>query len=258
MTILLSRRLWPVIVASLLGAAVSGAYLYRRYFVPRFLRPARYERVSEWFTDPAAHQEWAIKAGERCGQAPFIYPTNGFIGFIWDDSFRVGHRHQGIDIFGGEDINQTLVIAATAGYLTRLADWKSTVIIRIPEDPQKPGRQIWTYYTHMADPDGNSFIAPEFPPGTSEMFVEAGTLLGHQGNYSGTPDNPTGVHLHFSIVLDDGQGSFRNELEINNTLDPSPYLGLSLNANQNDSEIPICQPEPQGFGNGSGFSDRVD
>ena len=258
MTILLSRRLWLVIVAGLLGAAVSGAYLYRRYFAPRFLRPARYERVSEWFTDPAAHQEWAIKAGERCGQAPFIYPTSGFIGFIWDDSFRVGHRHQGIDIFGGEDINQTLVIAATAGYLTRLADWKSTVIIRIPEDPQKPGRQIWTYYTHMADPDGNSFIAPEFPPGTSEMFVEAGTLLGHQGNYSGTPDNPTGVHLHFSIVLDDGQGSFQNELEINNTLDPSPYLGLSLNASQNDSEIPICQPEPQGSVNGSGFSDRVD
>ena len=258
MNILLSRRLWPVIVAGLLLAAVSGAYLYRRYFAPRFLRPARYERVSEWFTDPAAHKEWAIKAGERCDQAPFIYPTNGFIGFIWDDSFRVGHRHQGIDIFGGEAINQTPVIAAAAGYLTRLADWKSTVIIRIPEDPLKPGRQIWTYYTHMADPDGNSFVAPEFPPGTVERFVEAGTILGRQGNYSGTPDNPTGVHLHFSIVLDDGQGSFRNELEINNTLDPSPYLGLSLNANLNDSEIPVCQPEPQGSGNRSGFSDGVD
>ena len=46
------------------------------------------------------------------------------------------------------------------------------------------------------------------------MYVEAGTLLGYQGNFSGDPNNPVGVHLHFSIVLDDGQGKFRNELEI--------------------------------------------
>ena len=235
-----SRRFAAILIAGLLLAAVSGIYLLKRYIAPRLFRPARFARVSEWFADPASHQDWAIQAGERCGEAPFIMPTNGFIGFIWDDSFRIGHRHQGIDIFGGEEINQTPVVAAAAGYLTRLDDWKSTIIIRIPDDPLNPGRQIWTYYTHMADPQGNSFIAPEFPPGTLEKFVEAGTLLGRQGNYSGTPDNPTGVHLHFSIVLDDGQGSFRNELEINNTLDPSAYLGLPLNARQNDSEIPVC------------------
>jgi hypothetical protein len=116
------------------------------------------------------------------------------------------------------------------------------VIIRIPSDPFNPGRQIWTYYTHMADSDGNSFIAPAFPPGTSEVFVETGTLLGHQGNYSGNPLNPTGVHLHFSIVEDDGQGSFKNELEFRNTIDPSLYFGMSLNAEENPDQIPTCMP----------------
>ena len=70
-----------------------------------------------------------------------------------------------------------------------------------------------------------SFIAAEFPPGTTEKFGNAGELLGYQGNYSGDPQNPVGVHLHFSITKDDGQGKYLNELKIQNTLDPSPYLG---------------------------------
>jgi peptidoglycan LD-endopeptidase LytH len=244
----LSRRTMPILIAGLLIAAVLGGFLYRRTIAPRLNRPPRYARVFEWFANPAAHPDWAVRAGSRCGEAPFILPTDGFIGFIWDDSFRVGHRHQGIDIFGGQDNNQTPVVAAASGYLTRLEDWKSTVIIRIPDDPLKPGRQIWTYYTHMADQEGNSFITAEFPPGTVEKYVDAGTILGYQGNYSGTPDNPTGVHLHFSIVLDDGQGRFRNELEIINTLDPSPYLGLPLNANLNDTNLPICKQSVQQSG----------
>jgi hypothetical protein len=92
----------------------------------------------------------------------------------------------------------------------------------------------------MADENGNSFIAPEFPPGTTDAFVEAGTLLGYQGNYSGDPYNPVGVHLHFSIVRDDGRGKFLNELDIQNTLDPSLYLGLPLNARDNSGEVPEC------------------
>lgn len=181
-----------------------------------------------------------IKAGEQCGTAPFIMPTDGLIGFLWGDSFRIGHRHQGIDIFGGQGVNVTPVYAAYPGYLTRLPDWKSTVIIRIPDDPLQSGRQIWTYYTHLADSNGNSFISEEFPPGTHEEYVEAGTLLGYQGNYSGDPGNPTGVHLHFSIVKDDGYGQFLNELEIENTVDPSPYFGLPLNASINSGDIPHC------------------
>jgi murein DD-endopeptidase MepM/ murein hydrolase activator NlpD len=163
------------------------------------------------------------------------------IGFIWDDSFRPGHRHQGIDIFSGTAVGQTPIYAAYDGYLTRNTDWKSSVIMRVPSDPLNPEEQIWLYYTHLADPDGNSLIDTAFPPGITEVYVPAGTRLGTQGNYSGTPGNPTGVHLHFSIVRDDGRGSYLNELEIRNTLDPSPYFNLPLNANQNPEAIPICE-----------------
>jgi hypothetical protein len=198
-------------------------------------------RVLTWLRDSISHPEWTIGAGERCGDAPFIMPTSGYVGYLWDDSFRIGHRHQGIDIFSGTDGDVVPVIAAYNGYLTRLFDWKSSLIIRIPDDPLQSGRQIWAYYTHMADENGESFIESAFPPGTREKHVVAGTLLGYQGNYSGTPGNPVGVHLHFSIVLDDGQGMFLNELEIENTLDPSPYLGLPVNANTNLGEIPVCE-----------------
>ena len=200
----------------------------------------RSERVLSWLRNPAEHPEWAIHSGQRCGAAPFIMPTDGYIGYLWNDSFRIGHHHQGLDIFGGASNNVTPVVAAYPGYLTRQADWKSSLIIRIPDDPLLPGRQIWTYYTHMADEAGNSFIVPDFPPGTQEIYVEAGTLLGYQGNFSGAPGNPTGVHLHFSIVRDDGASQYLNELDIENTYDPSPYLGLPLNANSNLDQIPTC------------------
>jgi len=138
-------------------------------------------------------------------------------------------------------VGLTPVYAAYDGYLTRLSDWKSSVIQRVPSDPLQPGRQIWLYYTHMADEAGTSYVVADFPPGTREVFVAAGTLLGYQGNYSGDPNNPTGVHLHFSIVRDDGNGNFLNELDIRNTYDPSPYLGLALNAKTSQGEVPLCR-----------------
>ena len=160
---------------------------------------------------------------------------------------RPAHRHQGIDVFGGGSPGLTQVVAAYDGYLTRLPEWKSSLIIRIPADPLQPDRQIWIYYTHLADASGLSYISPDFPAGTEELFVKAGTSLGFQGNYSGDPFNPVGVHLHFSIVMDRGVdtahplGGFRNELEFRNTLDPSPYLGLALNADHNRGEVVICE-----------------
>lgn len=228
------RMIWLLPVASLLWAAcglVSGLQL----------TSGRSAQVWQFLRDPAAHTDWLVQGGTRCGAAPFLIPSSGFIGFLWGDSFRPGHRHQGIDIFGGGEVGQTPVLAAYAGYLRRLPDWKASLIIRIPQDPLQPERQIWTYYTHLAGPDGESTIVPDFPPGTYEVYVEAGTLLGYQGNYSGNAGNPVGVHLHFSIVLDDGQGGFLNELEIANTLDPSPYLGLPLNAAENADQIPLCE-----------------
>jgi hypothetical protein len=226
-------------------ALVLILFLVGSYFAYPWLRTraGRSRRLGEWLNDPSAHADWALQPGKNCGSAPFLMPTGGYVGFIWGDSFRPGNRHQGIDIFGGDAPGKTPVVAAYGGYLTRLPDWKSTVIIRIPVDPLNPARQIWTYYTHMADESGAAYISLEFPPGTSEMRVEAGTVLGYQGDYSGDPVNPVGVHLHFSIVQDNGQGSFRNELKIENTLDPSPYLGLSLNAGQNPNGVVVCEAD---------------
>jgi hypothetical protein len=228
------------VIFILLALILAAGYFGYRWYTAR---GQRLPQVIAWLRNPQAHPEWMITAGERCGQAPFLMPTDGFVGFLWGDSFRPGHTHQGLDIFGGGGLNQTPVYAAYAGYLTRLPDWKSSLIVRIPDDPLNPGRQIWTYYTHLADSDGNSYISSQFPPGTSEVFVEAGTLLGHQGNYSGDRGNPTGIHLHFSIVKDDGTGKFLNELDIDNTVDPTPYLGIPVNASQNQGEIPICHDQ---------------
>jgi hypothetical protein len=214
-------------------ALVAGGYLYfRRHLAARAGSSPRDDLVLAWINAPLEHPDWAAKAGSVCGSAPFRLPTGGLIGYLWGDTFEAGHPHQGIDIFGGSRPGETPVYAAYAGYLTRKPDWKSTVAIRIPSDPLQPGRQIWTYYTHLADSNGTSFVAADFPPGTSEVFVPTGTLLGHQGNYSGDPASPVGVHLHFSIVLDDGKGNLRNELQIENTLDPSAYFGLRLDAKQ--------------------------
>jgi hypothetical protein len=197
--------------------------------------------VMQWLRSPQDHPNWAIQAGGQCQGAPFIFPTGGLIGYLWDDSFRPGHRHQGIDIFGGAEPGEVLVVAAYAGYLTRLPDWKSSVIMRVPQDPLQPGRQIWLYYTHLADANGQSYISSDFPAGTNEVFIKAGTPLGYQGDYSGDPSNPVGVHLHFSIVQDNGSGKFLNELEIGNTLNPSPYFGINLNGRTNAQEIPQCK-----------------
>lgn len=215
--------------------ALIGYYLVRAAF-----RPARYLNFVEWMRDPESHTDWAITAKDRCGDAPFQFPTDGYIGFLWGDSFRPGHTHQGVDIFSGEAAGATPIYAAYDGYLSRQTDWKSSLIIRVPSDPLQPDRQIWTYYTHLADEDGNSFISEEFPPGTSEAFVKAATFLGYMGNYSGSAGRPVGVHLHFSIVRDDGDGRFLNELEIDNTLDPSPYFSLPLNGKENKDVIPVC------------------
>lgn len=241
------RRMAGVILAGLAltvaGATTLGYLAYRR------LSPtgARLARLSRYWDDPLTHAAWAIQAGTRCGQAPFVMPTSGLVGFYWGDTFQPGHRHQGIDIFGPTGptgLGQTPVVAAHDGYLTRLRTWRSAVIIRIPSDPLRPGRQIWAYYAHMADPDGNSFISAAYPPGTTELAIRAGTLVGYQGNYSADPGNPTGMHLHFSIVLDDGRGSFLNELDIGNTLDPSPYLGIEVDSARVGDGPAVCPGNP--------------
>ena len=174
--------------------------------------------------------------------APFVMPTTGWIGIVYGDSILGTQNHSGLDIFGLEGNGVTPVYATYDGYLTRLPEWTSAVIIRHPQDPLVPSRQIWSYYTHMADEGGNSYIIDQIPPGTYELPVKQGTLLGYQGDFNGQSWRSIDTHLHFSIVLDDGTGKFMNETDMTNTLDPSPYLGMRLNTFCADRP-PVCRPD---------------
>jgi len=223
-----------------LAAGVIG--LAGLYLLGRAYLGGRNKMVIDFIRNPEQHPDYEAEALTKCGDAPFLLPSRGFIGYLWDDSFKPFNRHQGIDIFAGTEAGKTPVYAPYDGFLTREEGWRSSLIIRIPQDPLDPSRQIWLYMTHLADAQGNSFIDSAFPPGTYEKPVFAGDLLGFQGDYSGDTTRPVGVHLHFSIVKDDGAGNYLNELDIANSLDPTPYFGFELNAKVlGKSEIPKCK-----------------
>ena len=222
------RRFFKLLVLMILLIALGGIVFIYWYQNPD---TESNTYIQEWFVAPDKRSELTTQGRVACDGAPFILPSDGFIGLLWADPARpysVLHRHTGIDIFGDGAVGTVPNYAAYDGYLTRLADWKSTVIIQ-HDDPLQPGRIIWTYYTHMASEDGTqSYIVDAFPAGTAGKWVEQGTLLGYQGTYSGTGP-PIGMHLHFSIVKSESNGAFLNESVLDNTLDPSPYLGLPLN-----------------------------
>ncbi len=237
-----SRLPYVIITIIIVALAILGGLAY---FRPTVVETAdRIRQLRAWFGNPAAHPEWQVQVGERCGAALMLMPTSGYIGFGWGDNFRPGHAHSGFDIFSPDgELNKTPVLAAYEGYLTRESDWRSAVIIRHPDfpTPRIPGlvfgEQIWTYYTHMASTDGEtSFISEEFPAGTFEIFIEEGTLLGYQGNWSGNPASPTGLHLHFSVVKSTLSGGYRNETDIENTYDPTPFLGVQ----PNEDGVSVC------------------
>ncbi|MEL6408713.1 MAG: M23 family metallopeptidase [Chloroflexota bacterium] len=202
------------------------------------------ESIGRFLRNPDANTDLETPAFTQCEGAPFIVPSAGFIGLLWNDDaapYNALRRHTGIDIFGGQPEGTVPIYAAYDGWLTRLDGWFSTVIIR-HDDPLQEGRTIWTYYTHMAAGNGSrSFVADAYPAGTFNVPIEQGTLIGYQGAYS--PQFPVAIHLHMSIVTSEPDGSFRNEAILENTLDPSPYFGIELDA-MTQRERPVrCREE---------------
>lgn len=219
------RKRIAIILLCLLAAAGSIALL-----VYTQMQSDSNDTIYRWFNQPASRPELITHNAAPCPGAPFLLPSSGFIGLLWADPaapYNILRRHTGIDIFGDGAPGEVPVVAVYDGYLTRLDDWVSTVIIR-HDDPLNPGQTIWTYYTHMANRDGTvSYIADDFPPGAQDVFVKQGTLLGYQGEYNGR-GVPIGLHVHLSIVETGDDGTFKNEAVLSNTLDPSPYFGLPL------------------------------
>ena len=216
-----------IVLAGLILLAGFAAYVYLNRSVDRIML------IDDWFDEPEAYPDWFVIGGEYCPGAPMMFPSDGFIGVGWNDGTPPMYQHSGYDIFspaGYEADNITPIYAAYDGYLTREGGWRSAVIIRHPDFDELPeitgGEQIWTYYTHMASADGEtSYIDPAFPRGTKEKFVEAGTLLGFQGTWSGRP-TPIALHLHFSVVETTASGGYADETQISNTYDPAPFLGI--------------------------------
>lgn len=226
--------------AGVAGMAGGGFVALTLYSQTQSNSPAYIHR---WFDDPA-NRPALTTPRDQCPGAPFQLPSAGLVGLLWSDPagpYNIFHRHTGIDIFGDGTPGTVPVYAVYDGYLTRLPDWKATIIIR-HDDPLQPGRTIWTYYTHMASRDGDrSFIVDDFPPGTTGQWITQGTLLGYQGEYSGSQLMPVGLHVHFSIVKSDPDGSFKNESRLGNTLDPSPYFGLHLTINGKPTRPVRCR-----------------
>jgi hypothetical protein len=232
----------------LVGIVIVGVYVgYRVIRLIDIALDPRSQTFAAWWTGSQEERSRLVTAQRTaCPGAPFILPADGYIGLLYGDPrgpYSESQRHQGIDVFSPTGPGETPVYAAYDGYVSRADSWTSAVIQRVPDDPLQPGRQIWLYYTHMAPADGETdFIEESFPRGVSEVFVRQGTLLGYAGNYSGTL-NPVGVHLHFSIVRDDGYGGYTNELFFDNTIDPSRYLGLPVNYGC-APDVPACAPDP--------------
>ena len=66
-----------------LGIVLGLSYYFLAPLLPTLPRMAR---LRTYLTDPAAHAGWQIVAGERCGDAPFILPTTGYLGFGYGDA----------------------------------------------------------------------------------------------------------------------------------------------------------------------------
>ncbi len=191
---------------------------------------------------PRRPADLATQQRESCPDAPFLVPSAGYVGLYYNDPSRPysqSRRHQGVDLFV-RDVGTVPVYAVADGYISHPSYWQSAVIQRIPSDPLNPGQQIWVYYTHMADADGNDFIEPAFDYGASEVWAEQGTLIGYIGDYDGNQPSRIVPHLHVSIVRDDGFGRYLNELDIANTLDPSPYFGVDVGWGSDNNNLPYC------------------
>ncbi len=243
----MNRRYFATILVVLLVVAAASEIASTRAFL-RNVEDPRTVAYAKWKTgDSEQRAALTTPVRGRCPGAPFLLPSSGYIALLYyhpRPPYSASQPHQGIDIFSDQGPGKVPVYAAYDGFLTREDHWKSAVIIRVPNDPLQAGRQIWLYYAHMASDDGAlSYIEDEFPAGTRERPVDQGDFLGFTGNYAGAAGHGVAVHLHFSIVKDDGTGHYANELDIANTLDPSAYFGMKLHYDC-APVVPRCTNQP--------------
>ncbi len=181
-----------------------------------------------------------------CPGAAWPFPSSGALGLRW--------YNETLSLMGIGYDNTAPVYAVADGRLMRRADWPDAVAI-LHDDPLNPGEQVWAFYGGMASRDGQaSYVSATFPPGSTEVPVEAGELLGYQGSY-----RYDWTHLHFAVLPPLPDGSFpaalvwrdtEQDLSLTEVLlqidrcNPSDYLGITgtLVAGAEDWLPLNCQP----------------
>ena len=179
-----------------------------------------------------AFQREITQGTDACPGVAWRLPSDATIGVQWRDG--------GLDFFGHGNEGKVPVYAVADGLLTRRDDWVDSVAI-LHEDPLNPGQPVWSYYGSMVDANGtDSFVAEDFPAGSTNIPVEAGQLLGYQGTWSGTPLWPRWMHLHFAIILAEDEDEFPIETKAEDRINPATYLGLAIPIENNNSQPLRC------------------
>ena len=93
-------RKWLFIAAVPFVAGL--AYLAYLFFAPS-ASSGRWAYFRALILDRETFEKFTLKPGLRCGDAPFAFPTTGAVIGLWDQSYRPGHRHSGLDIFPGTE-----------------------------------------------------------------------------------------------------------------------------------------------------------
>jgi hypothetical protein len=127
-------------------AVIFFSCLFLLWFWREYNDPRSREFIRWWRGNSQERESLVTIQREACPGAPFILPSDGYIGLLYSDPrgpYSISNPHQGIDIFSDSDPGVTPVYAAYDGYVTREAEWLSTLIMRVPDDPLNPGRQIW-------------------------------------------------------------------------------------------------------------------
>ena len=139
-------RLLRVSVALVILVGIIFIFL-RLSGLPTGSGSPRVRQFLQWANgDEAQRQALVTVQREACPGAPFILPSDGFIGLLYGDPsgpYSQAAPHQGIDIFSNTPPGATPVYAAYDGFITREDSWRSALIQRVPADPLQPDRQIW-------------------------------------------------------------------------------------------------------------------
>ena len=195
--------------------------------------------LADMVAENRVYMPYQLQAAEilpGCPGALWQLPSDGRLGVKWQADALV--------FFGQGSDGKVPVYAVADGSLWRPEGWLDGVIIQ-HENPLESGKKVWTYYGNMSSANGNrSYVAPEFPIGAENVPVKAGQLLGYQGSWSGNPQWPMWIHVHFAVIRTAGEFPWTSTSAF--LLDPSPYLGLRLKPEKETSNLQAltCAAQP--------------